>query len=82
MTAGKKVSVEQKDALFAQLRRNILIARLKVSLDKELNRPTTAKQKALAEMKLPPMRSKQTYVSPRSAAKSKHLVGGHHRSNA
>lgn len=53
MTERRKISPEQKDEMFAELRRNILIARLKVSLDKELNRATTPAQKALAEMKLP-----------------------------
>jgi ribosome maturation protein Sdo1 len=57
MTERKKISAERRDEMFAKLRRNILIARLKVTLDKELNRPTTPAQKALAEMKLPPMRS-------------------------
>lgn len=55
--------MEHKVALFAQLRGNIPIARLKVTLDKELNRPTTPKQKALAGMKLPPLRSR-TVESP------------------
>lgn len=54
---ARKVTPAEKDEMFARLRRNILLARLKVSLDEELKRPTSPRQKALAEMKLPPLRS-------------------------
>lgn len=70
MSERKKVSPETRDELFAKLRRNILIARLKVTLDEELNRESTPGQKALAEMKLPPLRSKkQRPVAGRTDAK-------------
>lgn len=41
--------------MFATLRREILVARLKVTLDEELDRPTSTKVKLLAQMKLPPL---------------------------
>lgn len=44
-----------KDEVFATLRREILAARLKVTLDKQLNRETSPTVKALAGMKLPPI---------------------------
>jgi hypothetical protein len=44
-----------KDQVFATLRREILAARLKVTLDEQLNRETSPTVKALAGMKLPPI---------------------------
>jgi hypothetical protein len=41
--------------VFATLRREILAARLKVTLDEQLHRPTSPKVKLLAQMKLPPL---------------------------
>lgn len=53
MPERKKIS---PDEMFTRLRRNILLAQLKVSLDEELKRPSSPAQKKLAELKLPPMR--------------------------
>lgn len=44
----------RKEQVFATLRREILAARLKVTLDEQLNRKTSPTVKALAQMKLPP----------------------------
>lgn len=44
---------ERKRQLFDRLRREILAARLKVTLDEQLNRETSDTVKALAGMKLP-----------------------------
>jgi hypothetical protein len=44
-----------KDQVFATLRREILAARLKVTLDEQLNRETSPMVKRLARMKLPPI---------------------------
>ncbi|WP_193342621.1 hypothetical protein [Pseudarthrobacter sp. AB1] len=44
-----------KDEVFATLRREILAARLKVTLDEQLNRETSPTVKSLAQMKLPPI---------------------------
>lgn len=60
MPERKKIS---PDEMFARLRRNILLAQLKVSLDEELKRPSSPAQKKLAEMKLPPMRSGYRHVT-------------------
>lgn len=45
----------RKRQLFVELRRNILAARLKVTLDEQLGRDTSDTVKRLAAMKLPPM---------------------------
>ncbi|MDD1477927.1 hypothetical protein [Arthrobacter sp. H16F315] len=44
-----------KEQVFATLRREILAARLKVTLDEQLGRETSRTVKALAQMKLPPI---------------------------
>ncbi|QSZ47914.1 hypothetical protein AYX22_05505 [Arthrobacter sp. D5-1] len=41
--------------MFRKLRREILAARLKVTLDEQLNRKTSPTVKRLSEMKLPPI---------------------------
>lgn len=56
MLGAEDVKRERKRALFARLRRAILAARLKVTLDEELGRETTPTQLALARMRLPPTR--------------------------
>ncbi|XAZ31991.1 hypothetical protein AAHB34_03475 [Paenarthrobacter ureafaciens] len=45
----------RKEQVFKKLRREILAARLKVTLDEQLNRKTSPAQKRLSEMKLPPI---------------------------
>lgn len=45
----------RKEQVFATLRREILAARLKVTLDEQLNRETSPTVRALAQMKLPPI---------------------------
>lgn len=57
--------------MFARLRHNILIARLKVSLDKELNGTTTPAHRALTEMKLPPMRPRRRNANTGACCKVK-----------
>lgn len=44
-----------KEQVFATLRREILAARLKVTLDEQLGRETSPRVKLLAQMKLPPI---------------------------
>ncbi len=44
----------RKEQVFKKLRREILAARLKVTLDQQLNRETSPSVKRLSEMKLPP----------------------------
>lgn len=54
--AGQKTNdPAHKDQVFAILRREILAARLKVTLDEQLNRETSSIVKRLANMKLPPL---------------------------
>jgi hypothetical protein len=45
----------RKDEVSGKLRREILAARLKVTLDEQLNRETSPTVKALAQMKMPPI---------------------------
>ncbi|MDR6436870.1 hypothetical protein J2790_002013 [Paenarthrobacter nicotinovorans] len=45
----------RKEQVFKKLRREILAARLKVTLDEQLNRKTSPTVKRLSEMKLPPI---------------------------
>ncbi len=45
----------RKEQVFASLRREILAARLKVTLDEQLNRDTSSTVKRLAQMKPPPI---------------------------
>ncbi|WP_420178833.1 hypothetical protein [Paenarthrobacter sp. TA1.8] len=45
----------RKEQVFKKLRREILAARLKVTLDQQLNRETSPTVKRLSEMKLPPV---------------------------
>jgi hypothetical protein len=56
MLGAEAVKRERKRDLFTRLRRAILAARLKVTLDEELERETTPTQLALARMRLPPTR--------------------------
>lgn len=53
---------ENRDQVFDTLRREILAARVKVTLDKELNRPTSDTVKRLAGMKLPPIVKMNHYI--------------------
>ncbi|MCG2621775.1 hypothetical protein LVY72_07565 [Arthrobacter sp. I2-34] len=55
MTKPTKYRRYGKGYVFNVLRREILAARLKVTLDKELGRPTSDKVKRLAAMDLPPI---------------------------
>lgn len=55
VTAHRKSSLERRDQVFDTLRREILAARLKVTLDEQLNRDTSPTVKRLARMKLPPI---------------------------
>lgn len=46
-------NADRKNQMFDRLRREILAARLKVTLDEQLKRETSPTVKALADMKLP-----------------------------
>lgn len=54
MTYRRTYDPTNRAEVFATLRREILAARLKVTLDEELDRTTSPKVKLLAQMKLPP----------------------------
>lgn len=55
MTKQHRLSNEdRKQQMFERLRREILAARLKVTLDEQFKRETSPTVKALAGMKLPP----------------------------
>ncbi len=53
-TKRRTYNPSHKDQVFATLRREILAARLKVTLDEQLKRETSPTVKALSQMKLPP----------------------------
>lgn len=55
MTYRRRYDPTNRAQVFATLRREILAGRLKVTLDEQLNRPTSPKVKLLAQMKLPPL---------------------------
>lgn len=55
MAFQKTLGPRSKKEVFATLRREILAARLKVTLDEQLGRVTSSTVKRLAQMKLPPM---------------------------
>jgi hypothetical protein len=55
MTHRRTYDPTNREEVFATLRREILAARLKVTLDEQLHRPTSPKVKLLAQMKLPPL---------------------------
>jgi aromatic ring-cleaving dioxygenase len=55
MTHRRTYDPTNRAQVFATLRREILAARLKVTLDEQLHRPTSPKVKLLAQMKLPPL---------------------------
>ncbi|MCP1413685.1 hypothetical protein [Paenarthrobacter sp. A20] len=53
MTEQSNTDKAHKDQVFRKLRREILAARLKVTLDEQLKRPTSPTVKKLSAMKLP-----------------------------
>lgn len=55
MTNRRTYDPTRKDQVFNTLRREILAARLKVTLDEQLHRETSPTVKRLAGMKLPPI---------------------------
>ncbi|MDJ0356061.1 hypothetical protein [Paenarthrobacter sp. PH39-S1] len=55
MTYRRTYDPANRDQVFATLRREILAARLKVTLDEQLGRQTSPTVKRLAGMKLPPI---------------------------
>lgn len=75
-------SRERKEQVFRKLRREILAARLKVTLDEQLNRETSPTVKRLSEMKLPAIakpadvtvRVSSNPVKPRSGGKVHYSV--------
>lgn len=55
MKSRRTYDPSNKDQVFFTLRREILAARLKVTLDQELNRETSPTVKRLAQTTLPPI---------------------------
>lgn len=55
MTKRRTYDPARKDQVFYTLRREILAARLKVTLDEQLNRETSPTVLRLSRMKLPPI---------------------------
>jgi hypothetical protein len=55
MTDRRTYDPERKDQVFDTLRREILAARLKVTLDEQLERETSPTVLRLSRMKLPPI---------------------------
>jgi hypothetical protein len=55
MTYRRTYDPTNRAEVFATLRREILAARLKITLDEQLDRPTSPKVKLLAQMRLPPL---------------------------
>ncbi|POH75188.1 hypothetical protein CVS27_00825 [Arthrobacter glacialis] len=55
MAFSRAYDPENRDQIFDTLRREILAARLKVTLDRELKRETSEMVMRLAGMKLPPI---------------------------
>ncbi|MHA7303843.1 hypothetical protein ACX80E_01120 [Arthrobacter sp. TMN-49] len=62
MAFSRAYDPENRDEVFDTLRREILAAQVKVTLDEELNRPTSDTVKRLAGMKLPPIVKVNNYV--------------------
>lgn len=62
MAISRAYDPENRDQVFDTLRREILAAQVKVTLDNELNRPTSDTVKRLAGMKLPPIVKMNHYV--------------------
>lgn len=54
-TSREQYDKKSKAEMFSILTREILAARLKVTLDRELNRPTSETVRKLAAMNLPPI---------------------------
>lgn len=55
MNSRRRYNPAHKDEVFDTLRREILAARLRVTLDEQLNRETPVEVKKLSRMKLPPI---------------------------
>lgn len=55
MTNRRKYDPKRKEQVFDTLRREILAARLKVTLDEQLGRTTSPTVRRLSKMKLPPI---------------------------
>lgn len=66
----------RKEQVFKKLRREILAARLKVTLDEQLNRETSPTVKRLSEMKLPPISRTITVYDGGSSSTAKPKSGG------
>lgn len=64
-----------RDQILDVLYREILAARLKVTLDRELNRPTSEMVMRLSNMKLPPhnpvLRAKYQVILPKKVVRSR-----------
>lgn len=63
MAVRRKYDPTNKDQVYRTLRREILAARLKVTLDERLNRETSPEVLALSIMTLPPIVRPQRRVS-------------------
>jgi hypothetical protein len=69
----RRYNPARKDQVFDTLRREILAARLKVTLDEQLHRETSETVKRLSEMKLPPISTSYEASEVRSSP-SRHSV--------
>ncbi|ALO65250.1 hypothetical protein AS189_00555 [Arthrobacter alpinus] len=63
MATIRRYDPSNKSQMIRTLRREIMAARLKVALDKELKRETSATVKSLAGMILPPVVRQNCYTS-------------------
>lgn len=79
MPKPRRYDADSKEAVFDTLRREILAARLKVTLDEQLNRKTSSTVKQLAQMKLPPIvrhseRVERTKVTEAQTSRTKAIA--------
>lgn len=74
MTEHRTHSQSRKAQVFYTLRREILAARLKVTLDQQLNRPTSSTVRRLAQMKLPPVVMPYPGDDEPAVARNRHMA--------
>lgn len=74
MARTRTYGLSRKDQVFDTLRREILAARLKVTLDEQLGRKTSPTVKRLAKTKLPPIVRPQYRVVDLSTREARHGV--------
>lgn len=72
MTDYTSEAEERREQIFDTLRREILAARLKVTLDEQLHRETSSTVKRLSRMKLPPLSSSHSTKLAHNFAHTSH----------